>query len=154
MIAIAVMAPVLVVYVWFRDLGRALDDFYGPRGKLTLENRISGECSAGFARSIESRYQEAEAHYRLALGLDNELQATLARHDWHAHPQTSEIVLGLADSLAKQSRYPEAASLLEQRAALKPIVGDPATARDLLNRAKSLRAKLEDQGGHSASPNR
>jgi thioredoxin-like negative regulator of GroEL len=152
MIAIAVMAPMLVVYVWFRDLGRALDDFYGPHGKLNLENRISSECSAGFARSVESRYLEAEAHYRLALELDDDLQATLARNDWHAHAQTSEILLGLAESLAKQGRYPKAASLLEQRAALKPIVDEPATSRDLLNRAKSLRAKLEDQGDRSASP--
>jgi tetratricopeptide (TPR) repeat protein len=88
-----------------------MDDFYGPRGKLALENQIYVEISDGSDGLQQSRYVEAETRYRSALRLNEDLGARLARHGWHTNHSFSEILIGLADALAGQHRYREAESL-------------------------------------------
>jgi hypothetical protein len=137
MIAVAVLAPLFAAFAALRNLNRALEEFYGPRGKLALEQQISSQLSAGSACLIEASYIEAEARYRSALGLNEELERLGSRTDY----RTSRILMGLADSLVGQHRYSEAENLLEQRDPLRSKIDDPSTVEELLARAKSIRSK-------------
>ena len=119
---------------------------YGPRGKIAVEQQIDIEMTAGSDDLEQSRYKEAETRYRSALRLNEDLGARLARHDWHtAHPST-EILVGLADSLLGQRRYSEAEEVLGQGAALERKLGNPVRAKELLARANAIRVHTARQG--------
>lgn len=145
MIAIAVLAPVFAASAWLYQLCTALEDLYGPRGKLAFEQRISIEVSAGADDLQHVRFAEAENRYRSALRLQDELGSILARHGWHAYGPSSEMLVGLADSLAGQRRYPEAAKVLEDGAALERERGDSARAKELLARSDAIRVEMARQ---------
>lgn len=159
MIAIAVVAPVFVACTWVFHIGTAMNDFYGPSGKLALEQRISVEISTGSDDFQHARYVEAESRYRSALRLNEDLGARLARHGWHTDHSSSEIFVGLADALAGQHRYTEAEQLynrilanivpdhpdmvkvLEHYAASERQMGNSAKVEEQLARAKTIRKR-------------
>jgi hypothetical protein len=145
MIAIAVLAPIFAVASVLVAIGSALDDFYGPRGKLGLEQQIAIEIAAGTYDLQESRYVSAENRYRSALSLNNELRALSTRHGWETMHSYGELLIGLADALAGQHRYSEAVPLYDKILAL---IGPehPASARvkSLLTQAKP---KRDDEHG-------
>jgi hypothetical protein len=135
MIAIGVLAPLLAGYRVVRDVHKALDGYYGPRGKLSLEQQISSQASAGFSCLIDGRYAEAEARYRSALGLNEEL-AQLGHQSDH---ETLRILTGLADSLVAQHRDLEAAEFLEQKNVGRSKIKDPDMVEALLTRSRVIR---------------
>jgi hypothetical protein len=139
---------VFAASAWLHQLSTALEDFYGPRGKLALEQQIGNEISAGSDDLQQSRFAEAEMRYRSAFRLNNELRSILARHGWHTSWSSwpsSEILVGLADSLAGQRRYSEAAKVLEHGAALERELGNTTRAKDLLARSEKTRVKMAGQ---------
>jgi hypothetical protein len=138
MIAVAVLALVLVAFTWLLHISTAMDDFYGPRGKLAIEAQIGSEISTGLDSLQQSLFVEPETRFRLALSLNEDLGARLARHGWHTDQASSEILIGLADSLAGQRRYREAAEELEHSATFERKMGNTARERGLLARADAI----------------
>lgn len=166
LIAIAVLAPVLLALIWLYQINTALEDFYGPTGKFAMEQQIADEISAGSLDLALSRFVDAEARYRSALGLNEQLVATMARHGgWSTDHSSGEIAIRLAEALMGQRRDADAESLyesilrtiaaddramvdvLENYAALERQMGNLARERDLLERARVIRenARKSDQ---------
>ncbi len=111
MIAVAVLAPVLAAAAWLIEVCWELEGFYGPGGKLDLQNQIGNEVAAGAEAHKQGDYREAEARYRSALKLIEVLSAKNAAHGWS--PDTLgafEVRIGLVDALAGQGRHVEAES--------------------------------------------
>jgi hypothetical protein len=152
MVAIAVLALVLFAYPWLLDICTCMDDMYGPRGKIAVEQLIHIEMTAGSDDLHQSRYMEVETRYKSALKLNEDLGARLARHDWHTAQLSSEILVGLADSLAGQRRYSEAEEVLGQGAALERGPGNPMGAKELLARADAIRVQRLGKDPTSVAP--
>lgn len=147
MILIALLAPVFVAMSWVYELSTSLEDFYGPRGRLEMMSRISQELLDAREDLNAAQFQRAEAHYRTALALSQELRSTMARHGWnddlYSDCFSGEILAEMSNALVGQHRDREAADVLEQAAEQERAVGLERRAKEFLARGAALRERID-----------
>lgn len=140
MVVIAIIAPALLILSWVDRVGRSLDNLYGEKGKIQSECRLSEAIATASDVLHQGRYAEAEELFRSALGLNRDIKALNAANGWSDYDRSDEILLGLADALARRGKPAEAEPLYREGLSLceRRVGRDHLAVADHLERYSSF----------------
>ena len=111
MIGIAILAPILALSAWLRDLYQAMYEFYGPGGVLERQNakaHSSEDEHSGDMALWAGHYSDAERAFRSALSDNGRLTGS------EAGPREVRLLAKLAKVLTIQGRDVDADRLRQR----------------------------------------